>query len=102
MLDQQIAAAFAAAEAAVAAAKAQHGNEDRGMCGFAWVQIPDGRSKLARKLKAHEKGSKHWAKGVLVWNPGDSNWQNVDVARMGAEAFAACFPNEAFASSRLD
>lgn len=101
-MEQLIEKAFAEAEKAVAAAKAQHGGNDRGMCGFAWVQIPDGRSKLAKLLKAHEKGSKHWTKGVCVWNPGDSDWQNVDVARAGAAAFAACFPGEAFASSRLD
>jgi hypothetical protein len=101
-LDAQIDLAFTKASEAVTKAKAQHGNQDRGCCGFAWVQIPDGRSKLAKALKTHTKCSKHWQKGLLIWNPGDSNWQNVDVAAAGAYAFAACFPNEAIASSRLD
>ena len=95
-------AAFIKAAAAVKEAKAQYNGHDRGACGFAWVQIPDGRSKLAKMLKAHKKGSKHWSKGVCVWNPGDCDWQNVDVNRAGALAFAQCFPGEAIAASRLD
>jgi hypothetical protein len=99
-LDQQIDAAFETAKRAVEASKKAHGS-DRGSCGFAWVQIPDGRSQLAKALRARGH-DKHWDKGVLVWNPGESNWQNIDVARAGASAFASCFPGEAHAASRLD
>ena len=99
-MQTQIDEAFAKAKEAVSQAKAQYGT-DRGACGMAWVQIPDGRSKLAKLLRA-AGCSKHWTKGVLVWNPGDCNWQNVDVNRAGAVAFASCFPGEAFAGSRLD
>ena len=94
--------AFTKAQEAVARAKEQHGNQDRGMCGMAWVQIPDGRSPLAKALRLHFGATKHWSKGALVWNPGKADWQNVDVNRAGATAFAECFPKQTLTSSRLD
>ena len=33
---------------------------------------------------------------------GACDWQNIDVNRAGALAFAQCFPGEAIAASRLD
>lgn len=101
-LEQKINAASAAAAEAVAAAKLQAG-EDRFPCGFAWVEIDDARTPLAKALKASGLARKNTGRrGVTVWNPGKSNWQNVDVARAGAAAFAAAFPGEAHCCSRLD
>lgn len=99
-LEEKIDAAFEAAKAAVSEAKARYGN-DRGSCGFSWVEVPDGRSPLAKALK--KRGAqRHWHRGVYIWNPGESNWQNIDVTAAGSRAFAALFPGEAHAASRLD
>lgn len=100
-LELKIQQAFEAAQMAVSETKASLRN-DNFPCGFGWVEVPDGHSLLAKALKANHGGRKHWTKGVYIWNPGNSNWQNVDVAYAGARAFAALFPGEAFAQSRLD
>lgn len=96
--------AFTAAEKAVNEAKNRYGS-DRGMCGFGWAHFPSGRGPLASAMKADPRCSKDYRKGYVAWNPGRSNWQNVDVAAAGAHAFAAAlkphFP-EIYATSRLD
>lgn len=38
-----------------------------GACGFAWVRIPDGRSKLAREAKACGFRSDSYYGGVTLW-----------------------------------
>lgn len=96
--------AFEKAEEAVKKAQAEYGN-DRGMCGFAWAHFPSGLGPLAKVMKADPRCDKAYKKGFQAWNPGKSNWQNVDVAAAGAHAFAAHlkphFP-EVYATSRLD
>jgi hypothetical protein len=109
-------------------AEAKHG--DNGACGFAWVDIPDGRSKFVSWLKSQIKfylrelkdensqeyqtalrdaerlyGSKHWTKGWYIWNPSKSNVQSIHVKELGAVAFANVLRSHGivcYASSRLD
>jgi hypothetical protein len=56
-------------------------------CGFAWVEIPDGRSPFVRWCKGINLGSKHWKKGWYIWRPTDNNTQSMDVLEVGAKAF---------------
>ena len=78
---------------------------DRGCCGFAWVEIPDGRSQAVRFMRKNGIGKKHWRKGWLVWSPANAPVQSVDVHAAGARAYAKVLQDagvEAYACSRLD
>lgn len=102
-LRQVIEGAKAAAKQAVAEALSRYG--EGAYCGFAWVQIPDGRSPLVREMKKMGVGSKHWQKGWQVWSPGEHHGQSMDVHEAGARAYAAFLRQhgfEAFMGSRAD
>lgn len=79
--------AFAAAKKAEADFRAQHGEPM--YCGFAWVNVKPGTSKIAKLIKAGGHGrSDSYYGGVTVWNPGGSNTQSMDIKETGARAFA--------------
>ncbi len=107
-LRQVIEGAKAAAVAAVAADVAKYAHLPYGepaYCGFAWVEIPDGRSPLVREMKKMGVGSKHWKKGWLVWSPGEHRGQSMDIHEAGARAYAAHLRQhgfEAVMGSRAD
>lgn len=74
-------------------------------CGFAWVEIPDGRSPLVREMKKMGVGSKHWKKGWQVWSPGEHKGQSMDIHEAGARAYAAFLRQhgfEVYMGSRAD
>lgn len=58
-------------------------------CGFAWVEIPDGRHACVREMRKRGVGSKHWAKGWMVWSPAQYGGQSMDIHLEGARAYAA-------------
>jgi hypothetical protein len=103
-LEALIEAADVAANAKAREMERQLGH-DRGACGFGWVEIPDGRSPIVREMKKLQVGSKHWKKGWMVWGPGNSRFQNVDVHAEAARAYAGVLQKagiDARACSRLD
>jgi|688.fasta_scaffold09866_19 hypothetical protein len=57
-------------------------------CGFAWVTVKPGTSKVARYLKAIGEGKAAYGGGTQIWNPGKLNVQNIDIKEEGAYAFA--------------
>jgi hypothetical protein len=57
-------------------------------CGFAWVDIPDGRSPFVNWCKKVGVGDKHWKKGWSIWNPAGNHTQSMNIKEAGAEAFA--------------
>jgi hypothetical protein len=65
---------------------------DCGACGFAWIEIKaDGRSRLAKDMKAigFEKSYKP---GVLtVWNPSNAGVQSLEIKHRAAFKFAEVF-----------
>jgi hypothetical protein len=74
-------------------------------CGFAWVEVPDGRSPFAKWAKKHGGAKKHWTKGVYFWNPGEYAGQSISGDEAGAVAFAKVLKEagiDAHAASRLD
>ncbi|MGA1580300.1 MAG: hypothetical protein ACO35B_06440 [Luminiphilus sp.] len=82
-------------------------------CGFAWVEIA-GTTAFARYCRKWEKmdvpgsgryGQKHWSKGRYFWKPGFDSGQSIEVAEVGAQAFASVLMDhgiEAHACSRFD
>ena len=97
-----------AAKAAVAAERTKYAHLPYGepmYCGFAWVHIPDGRSPLVNAMKKLGVGSKHWARGWEVWNPGDHPGQSMEIKEAGARAYAEVLKRHGFdarAYSRAD
>ena len=78
---------------------------DWGLCGFAWIVVEDGRSPIVREMKRLGIGSKNHGKGWMVWGPGNSRFQNVDVHAEAARAYAGVLQKAgivAHACSRLD
>lgn len=74
-------------------------------CGFAWVDIDNGRSPFVNWCKKNGVGSKHWRKGWCIWNPAGNGTQSMDVKEAGAYAYAAVLRNyniDAQAGSRAD
>jgi hypothetical protein len=78
-----------------------------GLCGFAWVNVRNGRSSFAKWVKANRDGYKSYYGGVDIWSSrfsGD-NGQSMMRKEAGCKAAAAVFNKyglEAFAMSRLD
>lgn len=107
-LSQVIAAAKKAAVDAVEKMRAQYAHLPYGepaYCGFAWVEIPDGRSPLVREMKRCGVGQKHWKKGWMIWGPGDHRGQSMDIHEAGARAYAQVLREHGFAAhaaSRAD
>lgn len=79
---------------------------DNYACGFAWVNIKPGTSKVAKYLKDMWGARRSYHGGIDVWNPGGLNVQNIDIKEDGAQAFAKVLREQlgvtAYASSRLD
>lgn len=103
-LTSVIEAAFIAASDAAAKHKVAYG--DRDACGFAWVIVKPGTSKLARILKNKYKASSSYQGGIRVWNPSKSSTQSVGILKAGAVAFAKVLNDAGFdkvyAESSLD
>ena len=86
--------------------KINMGGEDRGCCGFAWVNIHGikGNTKIGKLLKAagiHQD----YTKAFSIWNPSNYGCQNIDTLEAGAQAAARVLTNygfKAYAGSRLD
>lgn len=86
--------------------------EDRGMCGFAWVNVKPkhkGNTKAGKEERhiLREMGFElDWTgKEFQFWNPSQLNVQNVDCKRQGAVAAAEVLRQhgfDAYAGSRLD
>jgi hypothetical protein len=100
-----------AARIAAAAEYAKNGNSDWGACGFGWVNIYkfcgknlDGRSKLAKTLKAAGV-RQDYTRSFQVWNPGGYGGQNISIKEAAAKAYADVLIRKgftAYAGSRLD
>lgn len=74
-------------------------------CGFAWVEIADGRSPFVNWLRKNNIGKKHWRKGWCIWNPTGNGTQSMDVKEHGSEAFTKVLVShgiDAWACSRAD
>lgn len=113
--------------AAVAASNYQEKYGDNSACGFAWVEIADGRSPFVKWCKGKIKeiakeavgerekriaeqqaerlyGSKH-SKYWTFWNPSKNYSQSVNILEAGADAFAKVLQKhgiECYSMSRLD
>ena len=101
--EQLVAVAFHEARHAEAAFRAKHG--EPAYCGFAWVTVRPGNSKVAKILKAKYGVKIGYGGGMQVWNPGGSNTQSMDIKEEGAEAFAKVLQDagiKASAGSRAD
>jgi hypothetical protein len=95
--------AFEAARIAEAEFRAKFGEPF--YCGFAWVNVRPGTSKMAKYLKTKDHAHKSYEGGVDVWNPGGSNTQSMDIKEVGASAFAKVLRDhgyKAYAKSRAD
>ena len=76
-------------------------------CGFAWVEIGNGRHPFVNFMKKHhaDKISKHWHKGAVIWNPAGNSTQSMDIKEQGAIAFERVLDKHgipAMACSRAD
>jgi hypothetical protein len=78
-----------AAEAATKYYTEEMNSVDNWPCGFAWIKIRDikGSSKLGKALML-AGFKKSWDRGMDIWNPSNSNVQNMDVKMAGAMAAA--------------
>ena len=95
--------AFRAAKEAETAFILAHGEPM--YCGFAWVNIKPGTSKIAKYLKEKHSARKSYYGGIDVWNPGNSRTQSMDIKEAGAQAFAKVLTENgfnAYAMSRAD
>ena len=100
-----------AARVAAAEAYAANGNSDWDACGFGWVNIYkfngknlDGRSKLAKTLKAAGL-RQDYTRAFSVWNPGGYGGQSISIKEAAARAYAKVLEDKgftAYAGSRLD
>lgn len=82
-------------------------SEDWGACGFAWVKIRPGTSKLARAAKKYAGASKSYNGGVDIWV--SFGGQSVSVKKSYANAYARKLSeltgtgeNQIYGQSRLD
>jgi len=78
--------AFQSAKEAADKFVAQHG--ESAYCGFAWVVVRPGNSKLAKYIKVNKFGDTGTSGGVTVWNPSKHCTQSMDIKEAGAIAFA--------------
>jgi len=82
------------------------GGKDKGMCGFAWVDVRGVRSnsKLGKQLV--ESGFyRSYTKTLQLWNPCKGMCQNIDTLYAGALAYAQVLKRagiDAVPGSRLD
>ena len=78
-----------------------------GLCGFAWVNVGDGRSAWAKWVKANKDGYNDYYGGVAIWSSRFSGDQGQSVTRKeaGCRAAAKVFNDyglSASVRSRLD
>lgn len=78
-----------------------------GLCGFAWINVGDGRSAWAKWVKENKRGYNDYYGGVSVWSSAFSadNGQSVDRKEAGCRAAAKVFNSyglKASVQSRLD
>ena len=78
-----------------------------GLCGFAWVNVGDGRSSFARWLKENGYANKDYYGGYQIWASrfGGDTSQSVERKEAGCMAAAKVFESyglKAYVSSRLD
>lgn len=78
-----------------------------GLCGFAWVNVGDGRSSFARWLKDNEYANKDYYGGYQIWSSrfGSDSSQSVERKEAGCRAAAEVFNSyglKASVQSRLD
>lgn len=78
-----------------------------GLCGFAWVNVGDGRSAWAKWLKKNHGGYNEYYGGVAVWSRqfGRDNSQSVDRKVAGCQAAVDVFKKyglPGYVCSRLD
>jgi hypothetical protein len=83
------------------------GREDRGFCGFAWVDVYVDRTNSAQAKELIKAGFRkdYKPKCLSLWNPGELPVQNIDIKEAGAYAYAAYLTAlglKAYAGSRLD
>jgi hypothetical protein len=78
--------AFTAANQATVDTINKMGNRD--CCGFAWVTVKPGNSKVAKVLKNNYKGRTGVYGGVVINNPSKVNTQMITAKEEGAYAFA--------------
>lgn len=78
--------ALAAGRKAEADWEQKHGEDN--YCGFAWVEIPNGRSSFVNWCKKNNIGSKHWQKGWQIWRCTGNHTQCMNILEQGASAFA--------------
>jgi len=78
-----------------------------GLCGFAWVNVGDGRSAWAKWVKVNKDGYNDYYGGISVWSSrfsGDYS-QSMERKIAGCRAAADVFKKyglKAFVGSRLD
>jgi hypothetical protein len=78
-----------------------------GLCGFAWINVGDGRTAWAKWLKANKGASNSYYGGVQIWSSkfsGDYK-QSLHRKEAGCEAAAEVFKSyglKAYVGSRLD
>jgi hypothetical protein len=77
-----------------------------GLCGFAWVNVGDGRSSFARWLKENNYANKDYYGGYQIWSSRfGSDGQSIERKEAGCEAAAEVFRAyglKAYVGSRLD
>lgn len=78
-----------------------------GLCGFAWVNVGDGRSAWAKWVKANKDGYKDYYGGVAIWSSRFSGDRGQSMTRKeaGCRAAAKVFKSyglEASVRSRMD
>jgi hypothetical protein len=97
-----------AKNAAVAATSAKFAEiGDFGACGFAWVQIPEPMhaAALVSAGLAKKGDADAFRHGAIIYDPGQSPVQSLNVMDAGADAFAAVMARhgiKARAWSRMD
>ena len=89
-----------------------YGGEDRGMCGFAWVNVRPAHKGNTKAGKEERKVLRamgfelDWTgKEFQWWNPSGLGVQNIDAKAQGARAAAKVLQGygfNAYAGSRLD
>jgi hypothetical protein len=78
-----------------------------GLCGFAWVNVGDGRSSFAKWLKANNYANKDYYGGYQIWSSRfrHDGGQSVEQKEAGCAAAAKVFEKyglKAYVGSRLD
>ena len=78
-----------------------------GLCGFAWVNVRNGRSSFAKWVKANKDAHKSYYGGVDIWSSrfGGDNSQSMTRKEAGCRAASGVFNSyglETYVMSRMD